>query len=89
MIGTLTGAVFITKAAPLLGIHSDARFEIVSLQIASDTKSEYVQRALTSRTASFYGANLTKQAIYFTVFVRDLVNGQIVACDPEVLNVPT
>jgi hypothetical protein len=68
---------------------TDARFEIVSLSIANDTKSEYAQRAITSRTASFYGANLSKQSIYFTVFVRDLVNGQIVACDPEVCNVPT
>ena len=68
---------------------TDARFEIVSLSIANDSKSEYVQRSVTSRSASFYGANLTKQSIYFTVFVRDLANGQIVACDPEVENVPT
>ncbi len=68
---------------------TDARFEIVSLSIANDTKSEYAQRSVTSRSASFYGANLTKQSIYFTVFVRDLVNGQIVACDPDVHNVPT
>ncbi len=68
---------------------TDARFEIVSLSIANDTKSEYAQRSVTSRSASFYGANLTKQSIYFTVFVRDLVNGQIVACDPRVENVPT
>ncbi len=67
---------------------TDARFEIVSLSIANDTKSEYVQRSVTSRSASFYGANLSKQTIYFTVFVRDLVNGQIVACDPEVTNEP-
>ena len=68
---------------------TDARFEIVSLSIANDTKSEYAQRSVTSRSASFYGANLTKQSIYFTVFVRDLVNGQIVACDPDVCNDPT
>ena len=68
---------------------TDARFEIVSLSIANDSKSEYVQRSVTSRSASFYGANLTKQSIYFTVFVRDLANGQIAACDPEVENVPT
>lgn len=68
---------------------TDARFEIVSLSIANDTKSEYAQRSISSRSASFYGANLTKQSIYFTVFVRDLVNGQIVACDPDVHNVPT
>ena len=68
---------------------TDARFEIVSLGIANDTKSEYAQRAITSRTASFFGTNLTKQTIYFTVFVRDLANGQIVACDPDVSNVPT
>ena len=71
-------------------LHStDARFEIVSLSIANDTKSEYEQRSVTSRSTSFYGANLTKQSIYFTVFVRDLVNGQIVACDPQIENVPT
>ena len=68
---------------------TDARFEIVSLSIANDTKSEYARRSVTSRSASFYGANLTKQSIYFTVFVRDLVNGQIVACDPQIENVPT
>jgi len=67
---------------------TDARFEIVSLQIANDAKSEYAQRSISSRTASFYGANLTKQTIYFTVFVRDLANGQIVACDPDVCNDP-
>ncbi len=67
---------------------TDARFEIVSLQIANDAKAEYAQRSITSRTVSFYGRNLNKQSIYFTVFVRDLVNGQIVACDPIVVNDP-
>jgi hypothetical protein len=68
---------------------TDARFEIVSLRVDGDSKAKYAQRSVSPRSASFYGSNKTVQSIYFTVFVRDLLNGQIVECDPEILNVPT
>lgn len=67
---------------------TDARFSIVSLRVDNDDRGEYQQDRIADRKASFYGANLTRQTVYFTVFVRDSVNGQIVECDPQMTNSP-
>jgi len=67
---------------------TDPRFEMVSIRVDGDTKGEYASRQVTPRTASFYGSNKTAQTIYFTVFVRDLINNQIIECDPSVVNEP-
>jgi hypothetical protein len=67
---------------------TDARFEIVSIRVDGDTKGDYANRAVSARSGSFYGSNKTAQSIYFTVLVRDLLNSQIIECDPEVVNNP-
>lgn len=82
----------LTKAG-VIGVNlvkgTDARFSIVSLRVDNDARGEYQQDRIADRKASFYGANLTAQTIYFTVFVRDSENGQIIECDPQMTNVPT
>lgn len=68
---------------------TEPRFEIISLRVNNDFRAEFTQRNVGNRSASIYGANKTAQTIYFSVFVRDLQNGQIIDCDPQVICIPT
>ncbi len=81
----------LTKAG-VVGVNlvkgTEERFSIVSLRVDNDARGEYQQDRISDRKASFYGANLTQQTVYFTVFVRDSVNGQIIECDPQMTNSP-
>lgn len=67
---------------------TDSRFEIQGVRIDNDHAGDYSQRAAVvgARQLSFYGANTTKQEIYFTVDILDKVTGKTVACDPTIQN---
>lgn len=85
-------SLYTLKKAGMINVYlikgTDPRFSIVSLRVDNDVYGEYHVDKIEDQKASMYAENLTKQTIYFTVFVRDNVNGQIIECDPQEDNDP-
>lgn len=72
-----------------LGQAADERFQIISL-LTSDVSHEFDPGILKNdrRSIQVVNKNSKAQLILVSVLVKDMITGEHVSCDPQVLNVP-